>query len=402
VLGGEKVSEWKECKVSNAPFEIIDGDRGTNYPNQSELFSTGYCLFLNAKNVTTDGFVFNECYFVSKEKDQKLRKGKLQRNDIVLTTRGTVGNIGFYNERIPYENMRINSGMVIIRPDNVGILPEYTYHLFKYMKSDFDVFATGSAQPQLPIRDLNEIFFLLPPLPEQRAIAGVLSSLDNKVDVLQRQNKTLEGMAEALWRKMFVEAADPIWKKGNLGDIAVVNPLRSIKTGTDAIYIDMSNMPTSGPFPLDWIQREFTSGIKFKNGDTIIARITPCLENGKTAYINFLSEEEIGWGSTEYIVLTPKSDKCSEWFYFLARNNDFRDYAIQNMTGTSGRQRVSGESISQFEMCLPTNQSLEKFCEFAGPVMERIKRNSFQIRTLSNHRNTLLPKLMSGKVRIKL
>ncbi|PIQ45374.1 MAG: hypothetical protein COW04_08020, partial [Deltaproteobacteria bacterium CG12_big_fil_rev_8_21_14_0_65_43_10] len=113
-------SHWKECKIADAPFEIIDGDRGSN----------------------------------------------------------TLKVISIY------------------------------------------LLLDGSAQPQLPIRDLKEIFFLLPPLPEQRAIAGVLSSLDDKIDLLYRQNKTLEGMAEALWREMFVEEADPGWKKGKLGDIA--------------------------------------------------------------------------------------------------------------------------------------------------------------------------------------
>lgn len=396
------MNAWKECKIADAPFEIIDGDRGTNYPKQDEFNQNGYCLFLNAKNVTTDGFAFNECNFVSKEKDKILRKGKLRRNDTVLTTRGTVGNIGFFNERIPYENIRINSGMVIIRPDPKGILPKYTHQLFKYLKSDFDVFATGSAQPQLPIRDLKEIFFLLPPLPEQRAIAGVLSSLDDKIDLLHRQNKTLEGMAEALWRKMFVEEANPSWQKGKLGDIAEINPLRSIKKGASAIYLDMSNMPTNGLFPREWVQREFTSGMKFRNGDTIIARITPCLENGKTAYVNFLNNDEVAWGSTEYIILAPKAGYCSEWFYFLARNNDFRDFAIQNMTGTSGRQRVSGDSIAQYEIAIPPINIFERFKTFAEPVMEHIKQNSLQICTLSRLRDTLLPKLMSGEVRVSI
>ena len=164
-------SHWQECKIADAPFEIIDGDRGTNYPKQDEFNQNGYCLFLNAKNVTTDGFAFNECYFISKEKDKILRKSKLQRNDIILTTRGTVGNIGFFNERIPYDNIRINSGMVIIRSDPKGILPEYTHQLFKYLKGDFDVFTTGSAQPQLPIRDLKEISFILPT--PKRTLVGV-------------------------------------------------------------------------------------------------------------------------------------------------------------------------------------------------------------------------------------
>jgi type I restriction enzyme, S subunit len=393
---------WKECRIADAPFEIIDGDRGTNYPKQDEFSQNGYCLFLNAKNVTTDGFAFNECYFISKDKDKILRKGKLQRNDTVLTTRGTVGNIGFFNERMPYENIRINSGMVIIRPDPQGILPEYTHQLFKYLKSDFDVFATGSAQPQLPIRDLKEIICRLPPLPEQRTIAGVLSSLDDKIDLLHRQNKTLEGMAEALWRKMFVEEAGAGWQKGKLGDIAEINPLRSVKKGSSTTYIDMSNMPTNGPFPKEWVQKEFTGGIKFKNGDTIIARITPCLENGKTAYVNFLNHEEIAWGSTEYIILAPKPGYYSEWYYFLARNDDFRDFAIQNMTGTSGRQRVSGDSVAQYEIAIPPINVFERFKTFAEQVMEHIKKNSYQILTLTHLRETLLPKLMSGEVRVKM
>lgn len=167
--------------MADAPFEIIDGYRGTNYPKQDEFNQNGYCLFLNAKNVTTDGFAFNECYFISQEKDKILRKGKLQRNDIILTTRGTVGNIGFFNEIIPYDNIRINSGMVIIRSDPTGILPGYTHQLFKYLKGDFDVFATGSAQPQLPIRDLKEILFLLPPSPNSTPLPGCCPALTTKL-----------------------------------------------------------------------------------------------------------------------------------------------------------------------------------------------------------------------------
>jgi len=242
----------------------------------------------------------------------------------------------------------------------------------------------------------------LPDYTEQLAIAGVLSSLDDKIDLLHRQNKTLAGMAAALWRKMFVEDADPGWKKGKLGDIAETNPLRSIKKGAIATYLDMSNMPTNGPFPKEWVHREFSSGMKFKNGDTVMARITPCLENGKTAYVNFLDNEEIAWGSTEYIVLASKPGYCSEWYYFLARNGDFRDFAIQNMTGTSGRQRVSGDSIAQYEIAIPPKNIFDSFRTFAGPVMEHIKQNSFQIRTLSRLRDTLLPKLMSGEVKVKL
>ena len=100
--------------------EIIDGDRGKNYPKAEEFSDEGYCLFLSAKNVTKDGFLFEQMQFISEEKDNLLRKGKLCRGDIVITTRGTIGNIAFYDDDIPYDNVRINSGMVIIRQKEVS------------------------------------------------------------------------------------------------------------------------------------------------------------------------------------------------------------------------------------------------------------------------------------------
>ncbi len=125
------MTEWKECKLGDASFDIIDGDRGKNYPKKDEFFESGYCLFLNTKNVTTNGFEFTELNFITKEKDELLRKGKLKRYDLVLTTRGTVGNVGFYDTNIAFDNIRINSGMVIIRPD--GIDEKFNYQLFKFI-----------------------------------------------------------------------------------------------------------------------------------------------------------------------------------------------------------------------------------------------------------------------------
>ncbi len=201
------MSEWRECKLGEAPLEILDGDRGKNYPSQDEFMPSGHCLFLSTKNVRIDGFEFSECQFISKERDVLLRKGKLERDDLVLTTRGTVGNLGFYDSSVNYHNIRINSGMVIIRPKKNELLPAFNYYLFRKLQNDFHTFTSGSAQPQLPIRDMKEVEVSIPSLPEQKAIASVLSSLDDKIDLLHRQNKTLEAMAETLFRQWFVEEA---------------------------------------------------------------------------------------------------------------------------------------------------------------------------------------------------
>jgi len=160
----------------------------------------------------------------------------------------------------------------------------------------------------------------------------------------------------------------------------------------------MSNVPTEGPSAETWAKREFTSGIRFKNGDTLLARITPCLENGKTALVDFLKEGEIGWGSTEFIVLAPKAATPSEFIYCLARDTRFREFAIKNMTGTSGRQRVDQSSISGFHMVHPGTAFLEEFGRIARPLFERIVANRDEIAVLGVLRDALLPKLISGEL----
>ena len=144
--------------------DFIDGDRGKNYPTFDEFTSTGYCLFLNASNVTSTGFNFDNCVFVSEEKDKLMNKGHLSPYDIVLTSRGTLGNVALYDKHIKYENVRINSGMLIIRPKTKRLSPYFIYALLKssYMKAAIERFKSGSAQPQLPIKDLQKITFEIP------------------------------------------------------------------------------------------------------------------------------------------------------------------------------------------------------------------------------------------------
>ena len=187
--------------------EIIDGDRGKNYPQQHEFLDEGYCLFLNTGNVTKAGFSFDSNQFISKEKCDLLRKGKLQRHDIVYTTRGTVGNAAFYSDSIPYEHVRINSGMVIIRPKETIVCTEFLYQILKsdYYRPFFRKYCTGSAQPQLPIKNFSTIELDLPDLPVQRFIAGILSSYDDLIENNQKQIKLLEEAAQRLYKEWFVD-----------------------------------------------------------------------------------------------------------------------------------------------------------------------------------------------------
>lgn len=163
---------WEMVDIKDSEIEIIDGDRGKNYPKAHEFADEGYCLFLNTKNVLKNGFRFDETMFITKEKDEILRKGKLQRGDVVLTTRGTVGNVGHFSDETPFDNIRINSGMLIFRLTNSGFTSEFLFHLLQteYVQKRFKKISSGSAQPQLPIRSLNTLIIPLPPLPVQQEI----------------------------------------------------------------------------------------------------------------------------------------------------------------------------------------------------------------------------------------
>ncbi len=172
-------SQDLDTKAMTEVCEIIDGDRGKNYPTADEFSNEGYCLFLNAKNVTTSGFNFDNCMFVSKEKDEALRKGKLSRGDVVLTTRGTLGNLAFYTDEIPFEHIRINSGMVILRMKEEVLDEVYFIEQFKMQLADIkEKIASGSAQPQLPISTMNKIQILMPGIELQKQFAAFVRQID--------------------------------------------------------------------------------------------------------------------------------------------------------------------------------------------------------------------------------
>ena len=205
MFGDPEVNSFKLPSIPMTNLcEIIDGDRGPNYPKQEEFSSDGYCLFLNAKNVTNSGFCFNQCLYISKEKDSLMRKGKLQRGDIVLTTRGTIGNLAFYDNTIPYENVRINSGMVILRVHKEQITEIFFIEQFKMLldliKSKM---ASGSAQPQLPISTMKQIMMLVPPIEEQMNFNKIVVQTNTLKSRVTSSLDSLETLKKSLMQQYF-------------------------------------------------------------------------------------------------------------------------------------------------------------------------------------------------------
>ena len=321
-----------------------------------------------------------------------------------------------------------------INPEKVDTGYVFWYLQFMYNRGDmweYQVQHTGVARFQYTVF-ANSIDIPLPPLPTQRAIAHILGTLDDKIELNRKMNETLEAMAQAIFKSWFVDF-DPVrakmegvepagmdaetaalfpgefeivdgqevpkgWNVGFLPDFIEVTPKRSLSKDQIAPYLDMQNVPTQGHRPIDWIERAFGSGTKFVNGDTLLARITPCLEHGKTIFVDFLNLGQVGWGSTEYIVLRPREPLPKEFGYFLARDNEFREYAILNMSGSSGRQRVPTDCLNSYQMISPSEAVANKFGEIANQIIGLIKQNDEETRTLRDIRDTLLPKLMSGEL----
>lgn len=195
-------------QLSTAPMtevcEIIDGDRGKNYPKQEEFFEEEYCLFLNAKNVTKNGFDFSDCMFITKEKDEVLRKGKLKRGDVVLTTRGTLGNLAFYTDLVPFENVRINSGMVILRMNRDVIDEVFFIEQFRMQIEDIKrTVASGSAQPQLPISTMNKITIVMPDLNAQKSFATFVASINKSKVAVQKALDEAQLLFDSLMQEYF-------------------------------------------------------------------------------------------------------------------------------------------------------------------------------------------------------
>jgi len=384
---------WKEYKVDDFA-EVVGG--GTPSTKDDENFG-GTISWITPKDLSDHKF-----RYISRGERNITQKGFANSNaallpegTILLSSRAPIGYLAIANNPVT-----TNQGFKSLIPRE-GFDNLFIYYLLAsnidYLKSQ----GSGTTFGELSGGTLKKLKFWLPPLPEQRAIAEVLGALDDKIELNRRMNHTLESIAQALFKEWFVDNPEAEgWEPYYLPEIIEVNPYRALKKGVTAPYLEMANMPTDGHRAIDWIERPFNSGTKFINGDTLLARITPCLENGKTAYVDFLDDNQVGWGSTEYIILRPRSPLPPEYGYYLARTESIRSFAIKNMTGTSGRQRTPASCFDSLLLPKPPNNLAQKFGEIAKSLMELIRANDEQSRTLAQIRDTLLPKLVKGEIRL--
>lgn len=346
--------------------EIIDGDRGKNYPKQDEFYPQGYCLFLNTGNVTKEGLIFEENQFIMKEKDEALRKGKLKRGDIVYTTRGTVGNAGYYNSSVPYENIRINSGMVILRSNGEIVDARFLYQILKseYYRPYFKQYCTGSAQPQLPIKNFSQIYLNVPDIKTQHRIADILSAYDDLIENNQKQIKLLEEAAQRLYKEWFVDLHFPGhentkivdgvpegWRRGLLKELISVNYGK-----------DHKKVPDDGNIPV------YGSGGLMRKCNKSLFSGEAVLIPRKGSLNNIMYVDETFWTVDTMFYATMKQPHTAVFVYFFVKAFD-----MYSMNIGAAVPSMTTKILDAMDVVIPDKETLEKFDKYAKVYFNKIK-----------------------------
>jgi len=392
----EKKSEWKEYKLG----EIADVQTG---PFGSQLHMSDYqnegTPIITVEHLGDNRIIHNNLPLVGEEDKNRLKKYVLAEGDIVFSRVGSVDRRAYVS--VNEDGWMFSGRCLRVRPIQKVDAKFLSYYFgLEDFKETIRRIAVGATMPSINTTILSNVVIPLPPIDIQRRISAILSSLDDKIDLLHRENATLEQMAETLFRQWFVEDAKEDWEEGTVADLVEFNPTRKLVKGTIAPFLEMSNLSTSTYAPTYWYNRAFSSGSKFQNGDTLLARITPCLENGKTAYVDFLNENQVGWGSTEFIVMHSKLGIHSFFSYVIAKYQDFRDYAESCMSGSSGRQRVDVDNLKNYPINIPDKTAIAYFNSEIDTMVSKMNNNNKQIQTLIQTRDGLLPRLMSGEVKL--
>ena len=391
--------EWKEAKFKEL-LNVIDGDRGVNYPKEDEFTEEGYCLFLNAKNVTKEGFKFNENKFISSEKDSILRKGKLERNDIVLTTRGTVGNRAIFTTDIKYDNIRINSGMVLLRANKIE--PHYLYSYMKSIQFDKQLkqIMFGSAQPQLTVKDINEFKVSLPSIQEQERIANFLTKVDKIIEKQDEKVKNLENYKKGMMQKIFSQEIRfkdengeeyPEWEERRLGDFIIEY---TEKTTENNQYEPLTSSRKGLFLQSEYFNKQIAS--EDNTGYNIVPKgyfTYRHMSDDSIFYFNINDIIDFGIVSTLYPVFTVNEGMNSRFLrYYLNEGYDFKKYCLLQKQGGS-RTYMYLNKLKGFRGKFPVIMEQNKIAKFLLDIDSLVNKEKEKLEELKQWKKGLLQQM---------
>ena len=424
--------------LENAGIQLIDGDRGKNYPKHNDFMENGYCLFLSAKNVTKSGFQFQETLFINETKDRELRAGKLKYGDIVLTTRGTVGNVAYYDNNNPYKHIRINSGMIIIRADNKLWTPKFLYFILKseLLKEQIINLISGSAVPQLPARDIRK--FILPVINRslQNKITNIISDINDKVNLNIEINQTLEKMSQTLFKSWFVDF-DPVIDNA----LDAGNPIPEALQARAELRQKVRNSTDFKPLPAE-IRSLFPSEFEetelgWVPGGWETNRLENILE---LAYGKALKKTEriegdypvygsggVDGSHNEFLVKGPgiivgrkgtvgslyweNKDfypidtvfyvKPKKYFSLVYCYQLLKTLGLENMNTDAAVPGLNRNNAYRLDVITPTQTIIAQYTNIVQTFRYKMDSNNNEIDNLTNLRDTLLPKLISGELSLE-
>jgi len=272
---------------------------------------------------------------------------------------------------------------------------------------------TAGAVPGVNRNSLHPLPVSIPSVAEQAVIANCLARYDELIANNCRRIALLEESARLIYHEWFVNLRFPNarfcpqksdiplgWSQKSLSEVIELNPKISYEKNVLYPFVPMQALSETSMVIRTVEERIISGGAKFQNKDTLFARITPCLENGKTGFVQFLEEEKsVASGSTEFIVLRSKT-VSPYWVYCLARDEKFREYAISSMVGSDGRQRVNIKCFDAYKVLQPSHNVLEAFNALVGPIFDKIQVLENINQRLYEALDALLPKLMSGEIQL--
>ncbi len=291
--------------------------------------------------------------------------------------------------------------------DTNVLLTEYLMMWFS--RSEFDrnawFYTDGDVRGGMDRDALFDMQIPVPAIEKQREIVAEYNTLATRIETNKKLIATLEQTAGALYRHTFVDNIDPNnlpqgWRMGTLGEIIDVNPKLSLKKDEECSFVEMDSLPIEGYGISEITKRDFSGGAKFQNGDVLFARITPCMENGKAGVVDGLNDNEVGAGSTEFIVLRGKNISLMGLLATTVRNEEFRTYAKAHQTGSDGRQRVEASCISAYEHPIPSEKQLAEIEKDFSRIIKVCLFKSEENQTLTQMQTLLLSKMGDGNIQI--
>ncbi|MFJ5104893.1 restriction endonuclease subunit S [Streptomyces sp. NPDC088554] len=401
-------STWRETVFG----ELASSDRSafSMGPFGSKITKENYIKsgipVVRGGNLSGGIFLDDDFVYISPEKADDLKSANVEPGDLIFTHRGTIGQVSMIPRNPRYSRYVIGSSQVKCRLDESLSIPEFYYYWFQSHQGQRSILAhvstvgvPGIATPLTSIRGLK---VPCPSRGEQQAIVEVLGALDDKIAANRRIIVTVEDLLQSRFAQCgldreVVSSADSVMVE----ELIEFNPKVPKPHVSEAVYVDMAALPTVSARVTRWGVRSPSGGARFVNGDTVMARITPCLENGKTAFVDFMKSGEIGFGSTEFIVMRSRAGIPEHFSYLLARSPRFRAHAIASMTGSSGRQRCQVDRVVRFLMNRPKLELLEELRTQCDSSFRMMKSLDAESDSLAELRDTLLPLLISGKLRVK-